>query len=328
METPGETARRRAWSAYWQEGALHSCSGSYARNYDGVVGDFWDAAFGKVRPSSRILDLGTGNGALPLRLWERFGAEAGMRIDAVDLASISPGWFDVKTHPGIRFHGGVPMEALPFPDAAFDLALGQYSLEYARWPESLHECLRVLAADGGMAFVLHHAESVLVRVAREEVRHIDLLCAGDGLVAAAQAVLPWLARVRAGSDVGREEAAMQARARYNAAMGEVSRAIDAAQVPDQLLQTREWVHRLLGAVGADAADRSAALAQHGQDLRAASLRAGELVEHALTASRIQELASAVSARHPDWPLEVTVLEQAQGILGWGFRAGSVLDRSG
>jgi SAM-dependent methyltransferase len=194
METSGEAARRQAWSAYWREGALHSCAGSYARNYDGVVGDFWDACFNTAHASSRILDLGTGNGALPLRLWERFGGEAAMCIDAVDLASIRPAWHDPAVHAGIRFHSGVSMEALPFRDAAFDLALGQYSLEYARWPDSVQECLRVLAADGGMAFVLHHAESVLVRVAREEVRHIELLCAEGGLIAAARAVLPWLAR--------------------------------------------------------------------------------------------------------------------------------------
>ena len=69
MTDAANDPRRQAWSSYWAQGALHSCTGSFDARYSGAIGAFWDAVVAEIPPGSRVLDLATGNGALPLRLW-------------------------------------------------------------------------------------------------------------------------------------------------------------------------------------------------------------------------------------------------------------------
>ena len=149
-----DDTRRQAWSAYWAQGALHSCTGSFDARYSGAIGDFWDTFFADLAQEERVLDLATGNGALPQRLWEREGTTEGLRIDAVDLAALAPPWYRPDVHRGITFRSGVAMEALPYPDGTFDRVTSQFGLEYARRPEALSECVRVSRPGGSLAFVL------------------------------------------------------------------------------------------------------------------------------------------------------------------------------
>src|SRR5690606_38242574 len=71
MKSPIDIERRRgAWSSYWAAGALHSCIGSLVEDQDGGIGRFWRACFAGLGDGDRVLDLGTGNGALPKLLLE------------------------------------------------------------------------------------------------------------------------------------------------------------------------------------------------------------------------------------------------------------------
>lgn len=318
MTSPDNNQRRQAWSSYWSQGALHSCLGSFDANYSGAIGTFWDAQASDIAPSSRVLDLATGNGALPLRLWERHGRAADLRIDAVDLAALAPSWYRADTHVGIAFHSGVAMEALPFAECSFDWILSQFGLEYARRPEALDECLRVLAPDGRLAFVMHHAGSVLVSVGRSELANLELLLAPDGLIEAARGVIPWIARARSGAaDLAGNADARRARARYNAAMAALAEAIAGSKIPDALLESRQWIHELLsGAHGIDADTQLRALDQYREGLRAAALRTGEMIEHALDAAQIEEIARYLREARPTCTTGYRPLTQTEGLLAW------------
>ena len=112
MSLPDESARRAAWSAYWATGGLHSCVGSFGGNYGGAIGGFWRNVFSRLPATPvRALDLATGNGAIPLMLWEQRGQGGLLTVDAVDLAQLAPSWHRADQHAGIRFHAGVAMEA-------------------------------------------------------------------------------------------------------------------------------------------------------------------------------------------------------------------------
>ena len=311
------------WSAYWARGALHSCAGSFEGNYGGAIGAFWDDVIARLPPGARVLDLATGNGALPLRLWEHHAARDTLRIDAVDLAEVAPRWFDPATHAGITFHPGVSIDRLPFPDGSFELVASQYGIEYAPLPAALEEALRVLRPGGTLALAMHHAGSLLVRVGRAEITHLRALLATDGVLASARAVLPWLVRARRGDVPGADAGAAGARAGYNAAMARIGEAVAAAEAPDVLVEVREQVHRLLaaaGAAGAAGGDPAVALDALEGALRDALARTSQMVTRALDADAVERLVGAIRAARPVADVRCEPLRQAEGVMAWGLVA--------
>ena len=314
----GKAARREVWSTYWAQGALHSCVGSFDERYSGAIGAFWDDIVATMAAGTRVLDLATGNGALPMRVWKHHGNR--VHVDAVDLAALAPPWYQPADHESIAFHAGVLMEALPFADGGHDWVVSQYGFEYADRDAALSECLRVLAPQGRLAFVMHHVDSVLVAVGREELANIECLLAADGLVQAAWEAIPWIARAGSGdSDVAANPDAMRARDGYNAAMARLAGAIAATSVPDALVEGRQRVHGLLS--GARASGAQAALeALHGYRdvLRGAALRTGEMLDHALDAGQVQAIVARLRAARPAATVEARPLRQAEGVLGWAL----------
>lgn len=324
MSLPDESARRAAWSAYWATGGLHSCVGSFEGNYGGAIGGFWREVFARLPGTHvRALDLATGNGAIPLMLWEQRGQGAALTVDAVDLAQLAPAWHRTDLHAGIRFHSGVAMEALPFDDAGFDLVTSQYGFEYARRDAALAEALRVLRPGGTLALVMHHAGSVLVQVGRAELAHQDHLLAADGLLDRAAAVIPWFAQARRGVDPGQFLEARAARAGYNVAIERLLARIAAGAAPDLLVEARDWTHQLLASVGPDPAPALDALRRYREAMAAAGLRTAELVSHALDEAQAQALVAAIRHARPGADVRCEPLSQAEGLLGWGLvmRAG-------
>lgn len=309
MDATSNQARQQAWTAYWASGVLHSCAGSYLGNYSGPIGAFWRQCFSRLKPDARVLDLASGNGALPLMLWQYVDGRCAFRIDAIDMASIAPAWYVPEKYPEITLHSGIRMESLPFK-SGFDLIISQYGLEYADWPMVLNEVLRVRREGGELAFVMHHADSVLVRVGRVEMEHLQGLLAEDGLLSTAAAVLPWLSRAREGvMPESAKFAAHEARARYNAEMRRLGEQIDASPAPDLMLQAMQRVHGILAGN-----ESSQVLLQQLDDLRdtmnSALLRIAEMVECALTHDGIERRAADLRQHVPDCRVEYWPLMQA------------------
>ena len=317
MSIDNAVPRESAWSSYWANGALHSCAGSFPGNYAGAIADFWSPLFDRLQPGGRVLDVATGNGALPMLSWEQRRLGGDISIDAVDLAVVAPAWHDPGKHAAIRFHPCVRMEQLPFPDQGFDLVVSQYGLEYGRWPDALHECLRVCRADGTAAFILHHAGSVLVKVGRCELDNQRLLLAQDGLVEAAREVMPWIGRARSGG-IGSTEMgeARRGKEAYNLAMRRTGDAIEASEVPDLLVEAREFIHGLVSA-GDGNVDRLSRLEAYREALAAAMLRTREMVDHALDGRALEAMLATLRQARADARIGHQVIEQAEGVLGWG-----------
>ncbi|QNA88175.1 class I SAM-dependent methyltransferase [Massilia sp. Dwa41.01b] len=144
METQVEV-RKAVWSRYWSHGVAHSCGGSYGNRYDGALAHFWRSHFDSMSPGARMLDIATGNGAVPQLMLD--SAPATVACDAIDLALPEPAWLaDLAPNRRrqVRFHGQQAAESLPFADASFDLVTSQYGLEYTDLARSVPEVLRVL----------------------------------------------------------------------------------------------------------------------------------------------------------------------------------------
>ena len=159
------------WENYYRSGALASCPVGQDPGYTLELRDVWTQFFSGLPEAARILDIGTGNGAVALIALET-AASAGKRyeIHGTDLAQIDPAR-DVqdgaRLFSGIRFHARVATEQLPFEASSFDAVSGQYALEYAVVDRALQEIHRVLRSGGSAQFILHHAESIVAHKARE-----------------------------------------------------------------------------------------------------------------------------------------------------------------
>jgi ubiquinone/menaquinone biosynthesis C-methylase UbiE len=320
MPDPSHIARQQAWSRYWASGQLSSCSGSFKGNYTGAILEFWRSVVAASPESERVLDVATGNGALPQLYAEARGAAEGWSIDAVDLAQqLVPAW--AQAHASrIRFHPGVAAERLPFADGAFDLVVSQFGIEYANADEALGECVRVLSPGGRLAFVVHHPESVVVRVGQAELGNQELLLSETGLLAAAQDVVPWLAQARQGRDLSGNAQAGECRRRYNEALQALGQRAASSLAPDLLVDAREHVHALVAAVGPDAQPALARLREFGLLLQEAQVRTAEMIEHAVSPAGLDAWSQRLRAQRSTLRLEVRELRQAEGIVGWGLLA--------
>lgn len=318
------TARRAAlWTQYWATGAAHSL-GQSPTTYGGEIARFWIDTFAALPASARLLDIATGNGPLPRLMLETPGRED-LRCDAVDLAQVAPGWWqsaDASTRERVRFHPGCDAARLPFETASIDLVMSQWGLEYTDLVRSLPELLRVLKPGGRVALVVHHRGGQPVRLAEEELRHLDWLSAPDGPLASARRMVPLLALAATDAGRARLRADPQASAQrdaYNAWMDALDERAAGSICPDPLNEFADRVGEALTlARGGDEAAAAHVIDAVTQAQPDARLRLVELVEHALDEAGVRTLA----ARLTRGPFRLGELVAADTLLGWTL----VIDR--
>lgn len=167
------------WETYYRGGAIAACPTGPDQGYTLELRDTWSEFFSRLASGSAVLDIGTGNGAIPLiarQTAEVLGRT--LEIHGVDLARINPPR-DVaggaQLFAGITFHPGIAAESLPFAAASFAAVSGQYALEYTDVPRCLTEVMRVLKSDCEAQFVIHHAQSIVVQRARASLKHSDVV---------------------------------------------------------------------------------------------------------------------------------------------------------
>lgn len=165
------------WESYYQGGRLAACPTGQDPNYTLELHDVWTEFFGGLKDAARVLDIGTGNGAITLiarQTADNLGRT--YEIHGADLAQINPSR-DVldgaRLFAGITFHPNVAAERLPFEAESFSAVSGQYALEYTDTGQSLAQVLRVLKPGAAAQFVMHHADSRIVENAHASLRHAD-----------------------------------------------------------------------------------------------------------------------------------------------------------
>jgi len=149
------------WSQYWQQGFLTSFGSSIKTNYQGVIKDCWFRFFDKLTPQDKVIDIGTGNGALIALAQAHPSLHC--KFVGIDYASLHISDNSLIEKENIEFFSNLPAENLTFNAGEFTTAIAQFSLEYTDIEQSIEEVSRVLVAGGQFQFVCHHTDSLILQ---------------------------------------------------------------------------------------------------------------------------------------------------------------------
>lgn len=286
--------RIESWSRYWASGALHSCAGSFDGNYAGSLRAFWNEVFSALPPAPAVLDLCCGNAPLSrLLLDDPARLAGGGSIDAADLAAIAPAWIaglDDALRQRVRVHPRVDAALLPFDDAVFDLCMSQYGIEYVG-EAAVAQALRVLRPGGRLAALVHHPDSLPVRIARHELEHLDWLQDEARLGEVVAGLVEPMARsatAEGQASLRQDAAANDRRALFNGLLQRLQERAARESYPDALLEAREALMGVLQQArlgGVEAGEQALSAWRQQQD--ESRLRQQELVEHACSEERLR-----------------------------------------
>ena len=278
------------WSNYWQGGTFHSLPGLFPENYAGAVSRFWHTVFSRLPAGARVLDLGTGNGALAL-LAGRYAEENGLEfgVTGIDSAIVDPpgqvpdAWKPLAGK--ITFLSPRRMEQTGLPGAHFHLVMSQFAFEYAEREKAVAELARLLHPRGLFAAVLHHERSKVVQQAAQLLRQMDL-CDHSGLLPLTRRILELQAA--APGEKGKAELAGCAR-KFNETMQALLPADRQFADPAHLRGFRQSLGSLLDAKSGPTETRLRRLAQFERETRLYRLRLQDLQSAALSSDQLQAL---------------------------------------
>jgi len=196
------TSTSDPWSIYWQADNLDSCVTSWSIRDTEAISQLWQDFAAGLDADAKVLDLATGNGTVPLALLQ---GNDSLRITAVDKADIDPQRF--LSSPGplreVDFVGDTDICSLPYDAGSFDAVTSQFGIEYAPLNEAIGPVVSVLKTGGKLSFLMHHADSDVVKPARLKICEMAGLLQPKGLISCL------LDFVGGGTDAGELESAGQ-----------------------------------------------------------------------------------------------------------------------
>jgi ubiquinone/menaquinone biosynthesis C-methylase UbiE len=306
------------WEAYYRTGALATCPTTPEGGYDQEVRDAWVAFFTDLPEAARVLDIGTGNGVVPLIALETATALGRQyEIHGTDLARIDPkrNLRDGQQRlAGIEFHAGIATEQLPFESASFDAVSGHYALEYMRIDAALAEIFRVLKPSGRARFILHHADSLLVLNARHSLRQADLVLKDTKIYR--------LLRRFIEAERKSPPAARRAREELNAAARKLQQGLDQLSSALVVSVTLDAVQKLLAArarLSPVALERTIDSAEG--ELRASVHRLQDLVARTQDAAGIAAIETAAVAAGFRVLERAPQMHAGENLVGWRLSLG-------
>lgn len=297
-----DDAGRAAWSRLWRTGVLHSCARGFTDNYSGAVAAFWHQHIQALPEGACMVDIGTGNGALPL-LASQIARAAGrhLAIHGVDSAGIDPpaaAGARAAQYRGIRFHPDTPAHRLPFADGSVALVTSQYAFEYMPLVPVRDELLRVLGAEGTVAMILHSEDSIIARQAPGQVDACRFLFDELALFRHTRALLQVVAEAGAAGPaaLAGQHHAEAARAAFNQAAGQLGQRLRQTPAVDLLERASTHLRNIMAASHTSPAHALELLARAEQGLRDERERLRQLQSAIQDAAGRERIAAAFRER--------------------------------
>lgn len=312
-----------AWSTYWASGALHSCARSFAKNYDGVIGQTWAEFFRALPNGSRVLDIACGNGPLA-QLMLATTPEAQTHCTCIDLASVSPGWISEllpEQQARVTFRPQTAMEQLDVADGPFHSVISQFGMEYGDWQTMFQRLPRLLHPNARLQFICHAADSTIVAAGSAERMHLEWLLKPAGVLETAKAMVPLMAL--AGTDAGRavlvnNRAANETRSRYDALLSEANHRVLQLPVGDVLSEVdQHCANAFQTAVMGNSMQALKHINQLEAQLHASRERLAQLATAALSEAQVTEIIRSLASQGIH--LSYQRLHDQERLLGWRIR---------
>ena len=283
---------------------------------------------GRLTRGARVLDLAPGNGSLPKLAVDHL-SELELEFDAVDLAELRPTWcqaLGAEQRARLRFHSGIAAEQLPLPAECFDMVISQFGIEYSNRRQSHPEAVRVLKSGGKWSAVVHHAQSIIVHNARDELRHGEWLFQPNGLLATVHDLSPLFERARTAEGrigLDRDPAAHELRDRFNGLQEELERRADRSVCPDLLHEARRLTGQVLMAAGSgDSRSGQNQLAQFREAWVDSCLRLTDLVRCALDDAELSDWQRQLGLLGVQ--TEAAAVHEGSHLLAWRLAGAKVL----
>ncbi len=171
------------WSSYWQTGVLTSLPQDFPVNYDGEIADYWRAILSPLSGSVHVVDVCTGNLALPLLMMTELNrADLELQITAIDKAIIDkeaignrfPKVVTALQNVNVYDHTDV-ININQVLDEPVDLITSQYGIEYADTDAVAQPLYDALKEGGRLAFVAHATDSAVTAYMEQEKQVFDEL---------------------------------------------------------------------------------------------------------------------------------------------------------
>lgn len=176
------------WTVYWHGDHLESCIASVSRQDGKQIALLWEQLASQLSDASRVLDLASGNGAIPKLL---LSVNSTLKICAVDKAAIAPHKYlsQARELTAVRFLPETDICDLPFAANSFDVVTSQFGLEYAPVTMACQAAARVLKRRGKIQLLMHHRESEILRPTTAILSEMARLLEGKGVMAGIKSYL-------------------------------------------------------------------------------------------------------------------------------------------
>lgn len=284
------TQRQKNWTNYWKSNATDSCrQGIKAK--DAQLDEFWAEGADKIKHGDTVLDLCTGKGDVIKQLITHLGSTSnGSKFIGVDISDLDEALADNDDRIELQYN--ISVTDLPFEDGTFDMVTSQFGIEYGLNERSIAEFCRVLKKDGVIRFALHHKESILINVAKEEIKHIQLLLSDSGYLKCISNLIPIFAKLKNPANakkLSNDSDAILKRDAFNKESQKIIDCLKNTSVPELLEDSLKFSHRVFEIAKKSRALAKKEAAKYESQLREAKERMEELIEVSLSVSDLHEL---------------------------------------
>ena len=207
MDDQDNTHATQGWNTYWQ-GQSDTKINSPGGVSHPVFPKFWALALGEflaIKPDGKILDIGTGNGALI----EYLSQVPNINLKNASCVDVSRAAIDAvqQRFPDVT---GIAADAadIPLDAGCFDLITSQFGIEYAG-PAAIDEATRLLAPGGSLLFLMHMQSGALYQECSAAIDALDRVAASNFLALASDFFTQGFAAVRGGDRAPYEKAARE-----------------------------------------------------------------------------------------------------------------------